>query len=86
MENNLDEKLTRAVEKLIVLEQKLISVEEKLLESKSDRQKIHESINQIQEVNLKTKTFIGAVVFVVGSIFSIIVTFKDQVLNLFGIK
>lgn len=84
--NNYEDKLDAILERTIVSEQRLVSIETRLEESKNDRAILHKQLDDIKETYLKTKTIIGAVVFVLSSLFTLVITFKEQVLHLFGIK
>ena len=81
-----EEKLDTILERTIVLEQKLHALEDRLDEGKLDRMELRNEMVEIKEAYLKTKTIVGALVFLVSCIFTVIVTFKDQVLHLLGIK
>ncbi len=84
--NNYEDKLDAILERTIVSEQRLVSIETRLEEGKNDRATLHKQLDDIKETYLKTKTIIGAVVFVLSSLFTLVITFKEQVLHLFGIK
>lgn len=84
--NNHEDKLDAILERTIVSEQRLVSIETRLEESKNERQLVRAELNEIKETFLKTKTIVGAVVFVLSCIFTLVLAFKEQVLHLFGIK
>jgi len=83
---NQEEKLDAILERTIVLEQKLQALEVRLDEGRIDRQALRVEMGGIKEAYLKTKTILGALVFLASCLFTVMVTFKDQVLHLFGIK
>ena len=81
--DDIDKKLDAIMERLIVLEQRVGQIFCVLKESKDDRKDLHKQLDEIKEVHLKTKTVLGASVFLVSSLFTFIVSFKDHIILFF---
>lgn len=81
--DDIDKKLDAIMERLIIMEQKAIQITDALKSSQDDRKEIHKQLDEIKEVHLKTKTVLGASVFLVTSLFTFIVSFKDHIILFF---
>lgn len=79
--DRMNEKLDKIIERLIVIEQETKVHTTRLDESKTDRAAMHKTLEDLQNANLKTKTIIGAVVFVLTGLWAIISTFKEGILH-----
>ena len=81
--DEIDKKLDIIMERLIVLEQKTGQISCALKESKDDQKDLHKQLDEIKEVHLKTKTVLGASVFLVSSIFTFVISFKEHIIHFF---